>query len=245
LTTPYDLISEDFLADLEALWALVEAAHKPGNSARIRVASINSATLLLASTFEEFVRQMGRQFARDVVARTPDPRNIPRKLTATAWKRTLEQLARARIDTGGTALALEHISAESRAKLDAILAFLSGDVSQDIYGPLIHNDNNMRPNELNAIFSICDLSDICKKMCEFEALKDYFGFEDPGMVHGRFVTSLNDFMEMRNDIAHALNAGSSIGQESFRNHISQFKATALALASQLPLHLPPQLQENT
>jgi hypothetical protein len=238
LTTPYSLVTEDFLADLEALSSLVQVAHRTGISAKTRVASINSATLLLASTFEEFVREMGRQFAKDVVARTPDPKKLPKKLTATAWKRTLEHLARAKIDTGGTPLSLEHISADSRSKLDAVLAFLGGDVSRDIYGPLIHNDNNMRPGEINAIFAICDLSDVCKKICEREVLWQHFDTEDAGKTHGRFLASLNDFMEMRNDIAHALNAGSSVGPDNFYAYISEFKAIALALSEQLPTNLP-------
>ncbi|WP_157755505.1 HEPN domain-containing protein [Neomegalonema perideroedes] len=238
MATSYDLIAEDFLSDLAALSNLVQAAHSSGSSAKARVASVNSATLLLAATFEEFVRQLGRQFARDVVSRTSDPKKLPKKLTATAWKRTLENLARAKIDTGGTPLSLEHISAESRAKFDSVWAFLGGDVSQDIYDSLIHNENNMRPSEINAVFSICDLSDVCLKICDHEKMKDHFGEEDKGKVHSRFLTSVNDFMEMRNDIAHSLNAGSSAGPEIFYSYVSTFQAVAVALAERLADSLP-------
>lgn len=239
MTASYSLIAEDFLADLVALADLVQEAHKVGISARTRVASINSATLLLASTFEEFVREMGRQYAKDVVARTVDPKKLPKKLAATAWKRTLEQLARAKIDTGGTPLSIEHISTDARLKFDTVLAFLGGDVSQDIYNALIHNESNMRPGEINAIFSLCDLSDVCRKVCEHEILIQHFHAEDAGATHGRFLTSLNDFMEVRNGIAHALNAGSSVGPESFNAYIAEFKAFACALAAKLPGYLPP------
>ncbi len=160
------------------------------------------------------------------------------QLTATAWKRTLENLARAKIDTGGTPLSLEHISAESRAKFDSVWAFLGGDVSQDIYDSLIHNENNMRPSEINAVFSICDLSDVCLKICDHEKMKDHFGEEDKGKVHSRFLTSVNDFMEMRNDIAHSLNAGSSAGPEIFYSYVSTFQAVAVALAERLADSLP-------
>jgi len=238
VATSYDLIAEDFLSDLAALSNLVQSAHNSGSSAKARVASVNSATLLLAATFEEFVRQLGRQFARDVVSRTIDPKKLPKKLTATAWKRTLENLARAKIDTGGTPLSLEHISADSRVKFDAVWAFLGGDISQDIYDSLIHNENNMRPSEINAVFSICDLPNICLKICDHEVMKNHFGEEDSGKVHGMFLTSLNDFMEMRNDIAHSLNAGSSAGPDKFYGYVSTFNAIALALATRLPDSLP-------
>lgn len=244
MTNAYDLIAEDFVADLVALSALVQGAHAPTSSPRAKIASINSATLLLAATFEEFVREMGRQFARDVVARTSDPRKLPRKLTATAWKRTLEHLARAKIDTGGTPLSIEHISLDSRAKFEAVWEFLAGDISQDIYTPLIHNDNNMRPGEINSIFSVCDLSNACMKLCEHASMKEHFGHDDPGKVHGMFLTFLNDFMEQRNDIAHALNAGSSSGPDIFEGYIDTFRVIATAFGAQLPEQLPQVTEEE-
>ncbi len=238
MTGSYDLIAEDFLSDIGALSELVSAAHVAGTSPKTRVASVNSATLLLAATFEEFVREMARQFARDTVTRTADPRKLPKKLTATAWKRTLESLARARIDTGGTPLSLDHIASDSRTKLDAALAFIGGDTTQDIYPVLIHNESNMRPNELNNAFSLCDLKDACLKISDHEILKECFGEEETGKVHGKFILWLNDFMETRNSIAHALNSGRSAGREDFVSWARTFKAIALALAGTLPDHLP-------
>lgn len=238
MTSSYDLIAEDFLADLAALSELVSAAHSGGTSPKTRIASVNSSTLLLAATFEEFVREMGRQFARDMVSRTADPRRLPKKLTATAWKRTLEHLARARIDTGGTPLSLDHISSDSRAKFDAVWAFLGGDVTQDIYSTLIHNENNMRPGEINAVFSVCDLQNICLKISGHERMKVCFGEEDGGRVHGKFLVWLNDFMETRNSIAHALNLGSSVGPDDFASWVRTFEAIAHALAGTLPNSLP-------
>lgn len=226
------------MADLAALSELVGAAHGGGTSPKTRIASVNSATLLLAATFEEFVRELGRQYARDMVARTGDPRQLPKKLTATAWKRTLEHLARAKIDTGGTPLSLEHISVDSRAKFDAVLAFIGGDFSQDIYSTLIHNENNMRPGEINAVFSVCDLSNVCQKISEHEKLKACFGEEDSGKVHGKFLIWLNDFMEIRNSIAHALNLGSSVGPDDFASWVRTFEAVAHSLAGTLPSNLP-------
>lgn len=101
MTTTFDVISDDFLSDLEAISDLVSLVANGGGTSKSRVASINSATLLLAATFEELVREMCRQYAREVVSRTPSVVDLPRKLTATAWKRSLEELARAKIDSGG------------------------------------------------------------------------------------------------------------------------------------------------
>ncbi|MFE8101455.1 HEPN domain-containing protein [Brenneria goodwinii] len=237
MATTFDVISEDFLKDLTAISDLVEAVRSVGASARARIASINSSTLLLAATFEEYVREMGRQYARELVLRVNDPQKLPRKLTATAWKRTLEQLARAKIDTGGTPLSLVHISSEARASFDSVWEFLGGDLTQDIYSSLIHNENNMRPGEINAVFSVCELKDICLKISSKQELKDHFNEDDERKVHGLFMTAINDFMEKRNDIAHALNVENSIGVDDFHKTLDLMKAFSSALSSYLPLYL--------
>lgn len=180
MASVFDVISDDFLSDLQAISDLVSLVENGGGSSKSRVASINSATLLLAATFEEFIREMGRQYARELVQLTPDPNNLPRKLSATAWKRTLEELARAKVDTGGTPLPLAQIAANARSSFEAVCKFLEGDSTQDIYSTLVHNENNMRPNQINAVFTISDLGNVCEKISEQPFLKDYFGEDELG-----------------------------------------------------------------
>lgn len=238
MASAFDVISDDFLADLNAISDLVALVESNGGSSKSRVASINSATLLLAATFEEFVREMGRQYARELVQLTDDPRRLPRKLSAAAWKRTLEHLARAKVDTGGTQIPLTQVAANARSSFDAVCKFLEGDSSQDIYGVLVHNENNMRPDQINSIFTISDLSDVCKKISDNDFLKQYFGEDDAGRTHGKLIISINDFMEKRNSITHALNQATSASAAQFLNDIELMKAIALSLAASLPGYLP-------
>jgi hypothetical protein len=238
VSTIFNVVADDFLADLTAISELVIVVRDAGSSAKSRIASVNSSTLLLSATFEEFIREMGRQYAREIVSRTMDVRQLPRKLAATAWKRTLEDLARAKIDTGGTPISLENISRDAKSSFDNVCKFLEGDKNQDIYGPLIHNDNNMRPGQLNAIFSICDLKDVCSKISDKHPLHDYFGESDPGRAHGQLLLRLNDFIEKRNDIAHSLNPGNSSVPDQLLDDVEFFRALASSLAETLPAHLP-------
>jgi hypothetical protein len=106
---------------------------------------------------------------------------------------------------------------------------------------LVHNENNMRPSQLNSIFSICDLKDVCSKISKRPDLSDYCDEEDFGKVHGMLLTRLNDFMEMQNNIAHSLNLGSSPQPNSLLDDILFFKALALSLSETLPIHLPPNI----
>jgi|GEM_PF-1141861 len=238
MTTAFHVISDDFLSDLDAISNLVLLVEQEGQSSKSRIASVNSATLLLAATFEEFVREMARQFARELVSRAADPKDLPRKLSGTAWKRTLEELARAKIDTGGTPLSLTHIANGARSRFESICKFLEGDTSQDIYKNLVHNENNMRPNQINGIFAICDLKDICLQVSNYEFLKEHFDEEEVGKVHGKLLTYINDFMEKRNDISHSLNRSSSVSAAQFLEDIKFMRALALSMSACLPDKLP-------
>lgn len=240
MTTVFGIIADDFLTDLAAISELITAAQASGSSPRSRIASVNSSTLLLAARFEEFIRELGRQYARETVFRCTSSEQIPRKLMATAWKRTLEGLARAKIDNGGTPEPMENISRHARSSFDAVCGFLEGDTSKDIYQQLIHNESNMRPQQLNSIFLICDLKDTCLKISDSSHLKEYFSEDNAGRTHGLLLTKLNDFMDKRNDIAHSLNPGSSPQPDIILDEIAFFRAIALSLAETLPLQLRPE-----
>lgn len=242
MTTIFDAVADDFVADLDAISELIAVAQGAGRSPKSRIAAVNSLTLFLTATFEEFVREMGRQYAREIVARNVDSERLPRRLTATAWKRTLEDLAKAKIDTGGTQISLALIARNAKSSFDAVCKFLEGDKTQDIYGPLIHNENNMRPGQLNAIFAICDLKDVCCKISDKRPLKEYFDEEESGKSHGKILVRLNDFIEKRNDIAHSLNPGNSSVPDQLLDEIKFFRALASSLAETLPQELPAQVE---
>jgi hypothetical protein len=238
MSTTFDVISDDFLADLDAISDLVSLVANGGGSSKSRVASINSATLLLAAAFEELIREMGRQFARDVVSRSANVSALPKKLTATAWKRALENMARAKIDSGGISVPLLHIAADARSEFDAICKFLEGDMSQNIYKHIAHNDNNMRPDQINMIFKVYDVSNVFGKLSNNELIKNHFSEDNAAGANEKLAVALNEFMEKRNSIAHSLNLASSASAGDFLEDVKLLRAIALALAACLPIHLP-------
>jgi hypothetical protein len=69
LSSQFSIINEEFASDLAAIRILVHEFNDPGKSPpKVRIAAANSATLLLAATFEQFVREMARAYAQAVVA---------------------------------------------------------------------------------------------------------------------------------------------------------------------------------
>lgn len=230
-TGAFDVIMEDFVDELDTIRQLVQTFEGHENTAKARIAAANSATLLLAATFEEFVREMARAYARAVVTSTNELDKLPQKLLSTAWKRSIESLARVRFDVEPAAR--QSVMVDAQARFSVIYEFVKGDLKQDIYRDLIHNENNMRAAELNSMFNVAGLSDICRKVCESSELLSIFGESEPSKAHGRLVAALEDFFTRRNEIAHALNMRQSSSPTQIGADIDMLHAISKAMLETL------------
>jgi len=233
VATPFSVIVEDFDEGLTSLLQLIELGQSKSASARTRVATIHASTLMLAATFEEFVREMAREYAIQVVRKARRVSDLPDALLVTAWKRTFNELARRILGGRSTKEALVISAKEARPKVDALCAFIEGDTMQDIFADLIHNENNMRPNEINRMFKISGLSDVCSQICTQVSLKAFFDQEDAQKTHSDLLNALEEFFKRRNDIAHSLNSGISSGPEEVSRDIGMFLAFSRDLGTTL------------
>jgi len=226
MTNTFDAIVEDFSKELNVISSLVQTfdTKQPPN---IRIAAANSATLLLAATFEEFIREMAREYARTVVSQASSFTELPKDLVATAWKRTMAGLAKIKFD-GQKSLGVDLIIA-AQARFAVIYEFCKGDLSQDIYRELIHNEMNMRPSQINSLFKVSGLGDVCTKCSGQPAMLDAFGQSDTGKTHGKFLTAMEDFFERRNSIAHGLRFATSSAPEQINSDIHMLRSFAQAL----------------
>ncbi len=237
MATTFEVICEEFCEDLEAIKSLVVTFNDPNQSNKARIAAANSATLLLAATFEEFIREMAREYARVVVSTAGSFDRLPSKLAATAWSRTMNGLAKVRLDGDQASSSPQTIFA-AQARFTVVYEFCKGDLTQDIYRDLIHNENNMRPNELNSLFKVSGLSDVCKKLSDKQPILDVIGETEPVKIHWKLISTLEDFFERRNAIAHALNTGQSSGPNQILNDIGLLEAFGKALCITLPESAP-------
>lgn len=229
MTTLFELIRDDFLDDAAAMRALVRATVNDTTAhPKARVAASNSATLLLAATFEEAIRQFAREFSKTVVRKISSLDRLPPKLAATAWKRAMENLARFNIgEQSGSNFSV------AQSKFNAVHEFCKGDLGQDIYEDLIHNENNMRPEQLNSLFKISGLKNACLKVAGHSEIHILFGENDAGKSHTKLLEAFENFFERRNSIAHALNSGSSSGPAQLEADIWLMEKFCLALTKVL------------
>ncbi|HEY5794693.1 MAG TPA: HEPN domain-containing protein [Bosea sp. (in: a-proteobacteria)] len=214
------------MEDLEAIRSLVVTFNDSKHPAKARIAAANSATLLVAATFEEFVREMAREYARAVVIGAPSFEKLPKDIASTAWKRTMDGLGKVKFDAQGKS---GDVFGVAQARFAVIYEFCKGDLSKDIYRELIHNEMNMRPSQLNGLFKVSGLKDVCSQCSDKQPMLDMFGETEAGKAHGKFLVGLEDFFERRNEIAHALNAGQSNSPEQIETDINMLISFGKAL----------------
>lgn len=235
----FELIFEEFEQELEDIRVLIEPVTDARPRATARVAGANAAVLLLAATFEEFIRNSAREYARAVVAATPSYDRLPPKIAAVVWKRTMEGLARIHLNPKTEVFSRESIFADAQTRFSIAYQFCRGDLTQDIYQDLIHNENNMRPQEVNSLFKVSSLTNVCFLIANSDGLKEFFGNEDQVTVHSKLLNLLDNFFDRRNQTAHSVAAMSSVSPDAIRTDIDFLCTFAKALATTLTGEAPP------
>ncbi len=102
MATEFELILEDFEAELVAIEGMINSLSATGSvsPARARIAGANAATLLLAATFEEFVRQEVKAAFVARAATASGMKDFPPKIAGVVWRRSLERLSRESLGSG-------------------------------------------------------------------------------------------------------------------------------------------------
>lgn len=244
MTTVFELIKEDFINELDIIVLLVNTHDKPGRPPKVRVAAANSATLLVAATFEEYIRQSAREYARLVVSNANSIAELPKDLCLTAWKRSMKRLGQVRFNIGDQRIREAQLL-EARTQFLTIHEFIGGDRSKDVFEDLVQNENNLRPTELNAMFKVSGLTDVCLALCDKQPMQVHFQETDTKKIHGKLVLSLDEFIERRNKIAHALDPKTSTGTDQIIKDINMLKALAESLGQVLDAPVPRSESKTT
>ena len=158
---------------------------------------------------------------------TAGGKDLPKKLLETAWRRTMEALSKINIEN------TESVSADTLSKFNSIYQFFRGDMSSDIYRELIHNENNMRPKEINGLFKLSGLDNVCRRICDIQTMNDFFDETDAERTNGRLVSAVEAFFERRNQTAHSINTMRSSGPEDILRDIELLRVFGRSLVEVL------------
>lgn len=157
----------------------------------------------------------------------------------------MEGLAKIRLDARAEVFSRESIFLDAQTRFRVVYEFCRGDLSQDIYAELIHNQNNMRPQELNGLFSLSGLKNACLRSSGEASLSEFLGESDPAKANGLLVAQLEDFFERRNKVAHSLNSMTSSGTEQIERDIDLLRAFGRSLCAMLESEAPSSILEDT
>lgn len=235
----FSVILEEFETDLQSLETLTELDQGSGNPSKVRVASINSITLILAAAFEEFVRQMARKHAEQIVTNAKQVSDLPDALLENAWQRTLGDLKRNRLGQTSESERFAVAVRAARSKFEAVFQLLEGNtenIDQNFFMTVIHNERNMRAQEMTRLFKTCGMEQICLKICKRGSLMTYFKEDDENKIYSFFGRRLEDFFKRRNIIAHSLGTQSSHGGKTLIDDLEFFRALAQDLSNCLEGH---------
>jgi hypothetical protein len=239
-------ILSDFISDMDVASILVgNLTTMPAATAKVRIAAANSATLLISATFEEFIRQMAREYAKGVVANSGSVERLSVKLFSTVWQRTMGGLAKLKFDTIQNTADRNGMILDANTRFSVAFNFCKGDLTQDVYKELIHNENNMRTKELNNLFAVTGLKDVCQRISNKKSFIDVFGEIGHNFMHGKLTSYLDGFIDRRNAIAHTLTPGNSSSPDQIENDIVFLKCFGQALYETLIKELSDFQSSNT
>ena len=224
MSTVYSAVAEEFQSQLSSLHELLAASQSTSLMPSTRVASVRASTLLLASIFEEFVREMALERAMYVVNKATSLDEVPVRLVETAWNQTLNDIVHTKASSDSKMTALALTAKMGRPRFDAICLFVEGDITQNIFENLTQNRGNMRPDEINRLFRIGGVPNICVEVCKRTALQGFFGERGHIKTHEALRQTLNGFIDKRNGIAHAPNLTSSDSPDEVLKDIRMLSA---------------------
>ena len=91
----------------------------------------------------------------------------------------------------------------------------------------------MRGGEVNKLFKVGGLSNVCSRICAQGSLKELFDRNEEGEAHGDLLAALEDFFNRRNEIAHSLNSAKSSAPAEISRYIDMFRAFSKDLGATL------------
>ena len=244
MESPFRAVADEFCIEVRVLHDLVSSFENPEVQPRVRAAASNSAMLLLAATFEGFVRNMAREVARAAVAKAGVVAHIPNRILRTAWKRTFESIVRMDLPQNTRTRDIHEVVSKAEVQAKAVFTFLKGNTKQDIYTDLVQNDFNMRAQEINRLFGMSEVSDVCSLVSQELSVIDHFHAEPTNATSVELGRFIDDFIQQRNHIAHALTSSYSVGPQEVCSHINTFCVFAQALCAVLERRFPSTTTET-
>lgn len=179
-----------------------------------------AAIVLLASHFEEFIRQQVQEYARSMVSEYSHlSQKELRKLTDSYWRGGTGKLSRFRPKDGPTWVI------DASKYLRSLLAFPVEDRIDEFIADLIsEHENNMRWDTITEITGRVCISNLGEAMFACEDLRNNINVFKRSDFSDALRETLNGFYEMRNGIVHSISQVTGVGPTVFEQWIGFFRS---------------------
>jgi hypothetical protein len=229
MATTFDIIREDFSAELDTIRTLVATSdERDTTSTAVKIASSNASMLLLAASFEEFVRECVREFVVQIVSRAAQFADIPPNVGVAVWERAIYLLRGLRYGSRDfdRTQAVTSLTYLQDFCLDETLATPVSDL-------VAYNQNNLKCKEINDMFRRCGIADYCGALGRLDIFIDFFGSPSADKAHADFMSYLDNFYDSRNEVAHAIGSRKATGSTDIERHLDFFGCLAQAICADL------------
>ncbi|MDK8264935.1 HEPN domain-containing protein [Pseudomonas oryzihabitans] len=184
------------------------------------------ALIFLASTFEEFVRELTTQCANELMDKYssfPDARK--HSVRESYWKASREQLKHVSILSNKAPDAT--LIAKLRGALEAQHGFVvENDPTKLSVQVFPHHSNNFKPGVVVDIMARLGISKLIETMAEHAKLKTYFGVTKKEDCCTRTKTKWTEFYDRRNETVHSLGGTTGFAIEVIFDYIEFLELVA-------------------
>lgn len=231
MPTAIEAITDDFRRELATIRDLLNVISQlPPETARrtgVRLASANASMLLLAASFEEYVREAAKDHAEYLI-QNATAAGLPPALLGAIWERALFLLRGQKFGKQG----FDQEGAISQ--LTALRSFcLELRPDRRVAAMIGYNANNMTVKEFNDVFKRLGLDDYLAQLSISQHLADLTKSESAVETRDRLAATWKDFYEERNQIAHSIGAYNTTGVGDIIRYIAMFEAVAEAVRGDL------------
>ena len=227
----------DFKTNIKFVVSAVEKLRND-DSSEVRVASIHSSTLLIASLFEVFIRTIAKEYLKLKIPSNQTIREVPKELLVKLCEETLRF---AKNDFGKVKQSSSEypkVITELSMKIKDLFEFFEGNFDKDMYGGVVHNERNMSESQLNEIFKVCGINVVCSKVgYEGSEIKKLYPAAENYGTYDQLRKHLGNFIQLRNKIAHKFNLRFAERYEGFYQDCEMLIAFAVDLENLLQIEL--------
>lgn len=221
-------------------------ARSLGLSARTPISSNSMAWVFLASSFEEYYREMIAQSAIEVFtlfSSLPDSFRINAR--SSYWEVCIQKLRFSRkITAKGAPVRIDNESlGRARSVIDSASRFVIGNESQGVDEKLFSfHSNNFKPHVLDEIGRRIGVTRMIRACSDTRHVRSLF-IGSLNEIEAQFRAALDEFYDTRNEIVHSLSSVAGQGIDTLISKIDMFEKLSLAVQTVLKRHLQTLTQE--